>query len=121
MGRNVEPQPMDRARRRAFARGGAPAQERGAFGGGQARDPGADDVDDVKLKNFAQSRRRRAGMGNEGTKLFEGSHGQGDSADKLVANFRLLQRTDRTIVFKGISFCQNGEAKHPNSMSVLLS
>jgi hypothetical protein len=37
------------------------------------------------------------------------------SADKLVGNFRRLQRTDRTIVFKGIPFCQNGEAKHPTT------
>jgi len=75
----------------------------------------------VKLKNFAQSRRRCTATGDKGAEVFEGSHGQGDSADKLVANFRRLQRTDRTIVFKGISFCQNGEAKHPNNMSVLLS
>src|SRR5260370_210009 len=82
-GRHGGSQVMDRDGRRAVARGGAPTEERGGVGRAQARDPGADDVGDVKRKNFAEMLRRHAGTGNEGAKVFEGSHGRGDFATQL--------------------------------------
>ena len=71
-GRDIEPQPLHRARREALALRTLPPPQESSFRRGQARDPGADAVDGMQVEQVTHTWGRRSAPAPRRHRAFQG-------------------------------------------------